>query len=126
MMHAAIHDALNAIRHRYEPYTPGLLTMPGASPEAAVAAAARDVLLAFIPTQQPLIDAAYTEALAAIPDHARKNNGLFLGRAAAASIIERRLEDGATEAVSVPYVPTGLPGDYTFTPPFDAPPRDRA
>jgi hypothetical protein len=52
MLHAAIHDALNAIEQRYESYTPGLFSMPGASAEAAIAAAARDVLVARIPTQQ--------------------------------------------------------------------------
>ena len=49
MLHAAIHDALNAIHQRYKFYTPGLTVTPGASPDAAVAAAAHDVLVALIP-----------------------------------------------------------------------------
>ncbi len=28
----------------------------------------------------------------------------------------------SAEAFATPYLPTGVPGDYTFTPPFDAPP----
>ena len=45
ILHAAIHDALNAIDRRFESYTPGLAEAPGASVDAAVAAAARDVLV---------------------------------------------------------------------------------
>src|SRR3982751_5838138 len=42
--HAAIHDALNAIDRRYEPYAFHGSATPGASPEAAVATAAHRVL----------------------------------------------------------------------------------
>src|SRR5262249_18013737 len=44
MTHAAIHDALNAIDRRYKPYALDRVAEPGASPEAAVVAAAHDVL----------------------------------------------------------------------------------
>ena len=45
MMHIAIHDALNAIDRRFQPYILDLPETPGASVEAAVATAARDVLV---------------------------------------------------------------------------------
>src|SRR5688500_11672964 len=45
ILHAAIHDALNAIDRRFEAYTPGLADAHGASVNAAVAAAAHDVLV---------------------------------------------------------------------------------
>jgi hypothetical protein len=122
MLHAGIHDALNAIRQRYAFYTPGMFVMPSASADAAVAAAAHDVLVALIPTQQPFIDEALESALAAIPDGPAIDRGVVVGEAAAARILERRANDGLAEAFATPYVPTGLPGDYTFTPPFDAPP----
>ena len=122
MLHAAIHDALNAIHQRYEFYTPGMIATPGASPDAAVAAAAHDVLVALIPTQLTLIEQAYVAALAAIPNGAAKDRGIAVGAAAADLILERRADDGAAEAFATPYIPTGMPGDYTFTPPFDAPP----
>src|SRR5213596_3591344 len=48
MMHVAIHDALNAIDRRSRPYTFDMQAKPGASPDAAVAAAARDVLVPLI------------------------------------------------------------------------------
>ena len=56
MMHVAIHDALNAIDRRFRPYTFDKRVEPGASPEAAVAAAARDVmvpLLGQLPRDSP-------------------------------------------------------------------------
>jgi hypothetical protein len=122
MLHAAIHDALNAIEQRYEFYTPGMFLMPNASTEAAVAAAAHDVLVALIPAQQALIDAEYASALAAIPQGPNKANGVLVGQTAAVLTLARRANDGAVEAFATPYLPTGVPGDYTFTPPFDAPP----
>jgi membrane-associated phospholipid phosphatase len=122
MMHAAIHDALNATHQRYEFYTPGMLVVRDASPDAAVAAAAYGVLIALVPTQQPLIQDAYKSALAEIPDGPAEDKGIVVGKAAAASILARRFDDGVIEASTKPYVPTGLPGDYTFTPPFDVPP----
>ena len=42
MMHLAIHDALNAIDRKYQPYAYDKKADPGTSPDAAVAAAARD------------------------------------------------------------------------------------
>src|ERR1051325_7290478 len=48
MMHVAIHDALNAIDRQSRPYTFDMQAEPGASPNAAVAAAARDVLVSLI------------------------------------------------------------------------------
>src|SRR4029453_4391761 len=76
MLHAAIHDALNAIDQRYEFYTPGLIAPPGASPDAAVAAAAHAVLVALVPTQLTLIEDAYVAALAVIPNGAAKDSGI--------------------------------------------------
>src|SRR5262249_57373546 len=71
MTHAAIHDAVNAIDRRYKPYAMDRLAEPGASPEAAVAAAAHDVLAAQLPTQKATLDAAYASSLAGISDGAR-------------------------------------------------------
>ena len=53
---------------------------PGASPDAAVAAAAHDVLVVLIPTQLTLIEDAYVAALAAIPNGPRKTAALPSGR----------------------------------------------
>src|SRR5215472_3239578 len=42
MMHIAVHDALNAIDRKYQPYAYDKKAEQGASPGAAVATAARD------------------------------------------------------------------------------------
>ena len=48
MMHVAVHDALNGIDRRSRPYAVSLGATPGTSPDAAVAAAARDVLVSVL------------------------------------------------------------------------------
>jgi hypothetical protein len=108
MMHLAIHDALNAIDRRFQPYAFDKRVEPGASPDAAVAAAARDFLvplLSQLPRELPFItqscidagiasvEAAYTAALAALPEAPAKAQGVAVGQAAAAAILARRAED---------------------------------
>jgi len=116
-VHAAIHDALNAIDRRYEPY---LLDMaaPGASVDAAVATAAHDVLVKL--STAPNVQPAYDAALAVIPDSAAKAAGIALGKLCADAALARLANDGAATASQPAYVSTGFPGDYEFTP-FNAP-----
>jgi hypothetical protein len=130
ILHAAIHDAINGIERRYEPYTADL-SAPGASVDAAVARAARDVMLAVAPSQQERIEQTYATALANVPDGPAEDDGIVVGQQAALANLERRAADGIAPGPWPPsdgpitepvYVPTGKPGDYDFTPPFDAPP----
>ena len=115
MTHAAIHDALNAIDHRYRPYALDIQAAANASPAAAVAAAAHDVLVHEIATQQAFFDAKYAASLASIPEGALKTNGIAIGQAAAAAILALRSADGST--APMPYTPgTGL-GVWQPTPP---------
>ena len=115
MTHAAIHDALNAIDRRYKPYALDRLAEPGASPEAAVAAAAHDVLVAQIPAQQATLDAAYASSLAGIQDGAAKTRGVAIGQAAAAAILALRIADGSN--APMPYTPGTGQGVWQPTPP---------
>jgi hypothetical protein len=116
MTHAAVHDALNAIDRRYQPYVFETQTNSDASPDAAVAAAAHDVLIHELPlTQHPLLDAAYTNSLSGIPDGAAKNAGIAIGQAAAAAIIALRSTDGSD--APMPYTPGSGPGVWIPTPP---------
>src|SRR5215510_7989321 len=115
MTHAAIHDAVNAIDRRYKPYAMDRLAEPGASPEAAVAAAAHDVLVAQLPTQQATLDAAYAASLASIPEGAAKTRGVAIGQAAAAAILALRSADGSN--APIPYTPGTGPGVWQPTPP---------
>ena len=130
VMHLAVHDALNAIERRSQPYAfrPGR-TLPWASPDAAVAAASRDALVALI-AELPgdfatacapgiaRVEADYATAVAAIPAGGEKAAGLRLGRAAAAAILAIRARDGAAEApLADPDFPQGTrPGEWRFTP----------
>ncbi len=130
MAHVAIHDALNAIDRRSRPYAFDAQADAGASPDAAVAAAARYVLVPLI-AQLPLellpqscIDAgvasvlaAYTTALDAIPDDEAEAQGIAVGRAAAAAILALRAADGAVGPFLNPECPQNTePGEYQCTP----------
>jgi hypothetical protein len=108
MEQIAVHDALNAIQRRSRPYAfDPSERVPGASAEAAVAAAAHDVLVPvleqlpadpFGPGIVPAVaevDAAYTVALAAIPDGQPKEQGVTLGQLSAAAILARRATDNS-------------------------------
>ena len=138
MAHVAIHDALNAIDRRSRPYAFTARAKRGASPDAAVAAAARDVLVTLLgqlpaPFPQSCIDAGvasieadYTTALTAIPDGRPKTRGLDLGRAAAAAILGLRAADGSdTPLIDDTYPQSTTPGVWRFTPdrPFAFAPR---
>lgn len=107
IVHASIHDALNAIERRYQPYQSRISAAPNASPEAAVAGAAHAALVELIPARKAAFDA----ALASVQDR----NGLQVGRQAAAAILAKRRDDGASRAVG--YAPGSKPGDYRPTPP---------
>ena len=132
MMHIAIHDALNAIDRRFQPYAFDKRVEPGALPEAAAAAAARDVmvpLLGQLPRELPFItqacidaavgsvEAAYSAALAALPDAPAKAQGIAAGQAAAAAILARRAADGAVGPFLNSSCPQDTsPGKYQCTP----------
>ena len=125
MMHIAIHDAVNAIDRRFQPYILDLPEIPGASVDAAVATAARDVLVSaldklsfeLIPgCKLPAIEGAeddYIAALGAISDGAPKTQGIVIGRAAAAVVLALRIADGSdTPFFDFGYPDGTKPGEY--------------
>ena len=125
--HVAIHDALNAIDRRFRPYAFRGLAYPWASPDAAVASAARVTLTTLI-DQLPVpdncrlngrasVETAYASALASIPNGSAKATGILVGAAAAAAILALRANDGSDTALLVGDYPQGTrPGEYRFTP----------
>jgi hypothetical protein len=125
MMHIAIHDAVNAIDRRFQPYILDLPEIPGASVDAAVATAARDVLVSaldklsfeLIPgCKLPAIEGVeddYIAALGAISDGAPKTQGIVIGRAAAAVVLALRIADGSdTPFFDFGYPDGTKPGEY--------------
>src|SRR5215831_21208114 len=64
MVHAAIHDAVQAYQQRFETYNTAIAGASG-SPVAALSKAARDVLVTRLPAQAVTIDAFYNNYLAA-------------------------------------------------------------
>ena len=88
-------------------------TAPGASVDAAVAAANRAALTKLMPSQQASIDAAYQAALVQIADGPAKTAGIAVGEQAAAAVLARRADDGALPAES--YRPAATAGTYVPT-----------
>ena len=112
ILHAAVFEATNAITGRYGS---GLKpeTAPGASIDAAVAAASRASLLELLPAQRAAIDTAYETALGKIADGPSKAAGVVVGAKAAAAILAARAGDGAASPET--YRPSALPGAYVPT-----------
>ncbi len=128
MVQIAVHDALNAIDPRYERYSVTAGAAPGAMPAGAVAAAARDVLLATAPAaQHAAVHAAYASALAGLPGCPASRacqDGIAAGQAAAAAILDARSLDGAQGSPHLPYTLAPAPGVHQRTP--DQQPPDPA
>lgn len=119
MTHAAAVDALDAVTPTFTPYAyAGTADDLGGSPEAAVAQASHDVLVALYPTRQSLLDAQLIASLASIPSGTAKDKGMAAGRASAAVMLAIRAADDGTQPVPAP--PPG-PGVWVPTPPAFAP-----
>jgi hypothetical protein len=120
-VHLAIHDAVNAVQHRYRPYGLPINAANGASAEAAVAAAAYFTLLYEFPAQAATLTATYNGWLAALPDSG-KSDGIAAGTSAANVLYAIRWGDGrgANIPYAFPAVPT--PGVWMPTPPAFAAP----
>jgi hypothetical protein len=119
MMHLAIHDALNSILPRYERYALGGPVKPRAHPTAAAAQAARDVLANIYPSQQETFDVRLATSLTSVPDGDSKNQGIQLGKDAAAAVIAVRNDDGWDAMGTYAPKTNPQPGDYQFVPPLD-------
>lgn len=111
MVHVSMYDAVVALKGGSKP----LISSPNvtwpADANAAVAAAARDVLTARVPAQAASVDAQYVAYLAGIADGPAKSHGIAVGQAAAAAVLLDRTGDGFD--IEVPWVqpPTG-PGVF--------------
>ncbi len=84
LVHAAMHDAVQAIAHDYEPYLAAPPATGTESRAAAAAAAAHDVLVVLCPAAVATLDAAFN------PYRLGGDPGLVVGSAAAAALLPHR------------------------------------
>jgi hypothetical protein len=116
MMHLAIHDAANAVRPRYATYATTERDA-AADPVVAAVTAAHDVLAQLYPSQRASLKAHLERSLQDAGSGDRVTRGAKLGKAAAASVIERRAKDNSDGSEA--YREGTAAGQYRFTPGFD-------
>lgn len=114
VMHTAIYEAVNAITRKYSSGDLKIDAAPGASVDAAVAAAGRATLVKLAPVKESEIESIYRSALASIPEGAAKADGIAAGEKAAAAILAMRNDDRFSVVES--YRPYTVAGVYVPTP----------
>src|SRR3954447_4536552 len=111
LVDVAMFNAVDCIEPKYRAYGMQLEPMPDASPDAAAATAAANVLIKLVPTSN--VKQQLAEYLAKLPDGPAKEHGIKIGEDAAAKTWEMREKDGATARNA--YRPVTEPGKYTIT-----------
>jgi hypothetical protein len=114
IVHAAMFDAVNSIDRRHRPYLVQLPADRATSKEAAAAAAAAAVLATIDAKTAGEMKVALASYVASIPDGAAKSEGVKLGEAVAAKVLEARANDGSKAPDD--YRPRTTPGVYVPTP----------
>jgi hypothetical protein len=113
IVHVAMFDAVNSIEPRYRPYLVQLPADRATSKEAAAAAAAAAILASIDAKTAGEMKVVLASYLASIPDGAAKSDGVKLGEAVAARVLEARANDGSTAPDD--YRPRTTPGVYVAT-----------
>ena len=124
LVHLAMHDALNSIKPRYETYA-DITRDKDADPDAAVAQAAYDVIMAinkirfapaFVPQNLTSIHTLLETSLNGIPDGNSKTRGIALGHAVAEAIMAKRANDIPHLLLISPNTPPNgtQPGEYRY------------
>ena len=121
MVHGAMYDAVAAVEGGLKPFATGVTAPPGASADAAVAQAARDVLAARVPGQAAAVQIAYDAFMASIPNGPAKDGGKAVGAAAAAGMLAMRTGDRFDDPNVYVQAP---PGPGVFEPIAPTPPVD--
>jgi PAP2 superfamily len=116
IVQVSVFEAVNAITGRYPAYRVKMTLAPGASVDAAVAAATRTAFLKLMPAQQAAIDADYQALLGAVPDGPAKASGIAVGEQAATAVVASCANDGSAapdgyrpHTTAGVYVPTVTP-----------------
>ena len=113
IVHIAMFDAVNSIERRYQPYLVQLPAASTTSKEAAAAAAAAAVLATIDAKTASEMKVALATYLASTPDGEAKSDGVRLGAAVAARVLEARANDGSDAPDA--YRPRTTPGVYVPT-----------
>jgi hypothetical protein len=113
IVQVSVFEAVTAITGRYPAFRARVTATPGASVDAAVAAATRTALLKLMPTHQAAIEADYQAALRPLPEGPAKAGGIAVGEQAAAAILASCADDGA--AAPNTYRPHTTAGVYVPT-----------
>jgi hypothetical protein len=117
----AVYDAVMATEGGYEPFAVEVDAPAGASPQAAVAAAAHGVLAHYLPAQRAtIIDPALVASLGTIQNGQAKTDGVTVGEQVAAELIELRADDGFRAPVT--YTPPNPPIPGVWLPTATTPP----
>ena len=115
IVQAAVHNAVQAIEGRFEPYHVEIPEASG-SPEAAAAKAAHDVLVNILPGQAASLDTTYHNYLAA-HGLAENDPGVAVGQVAAAGLLALRANDGRVpNPLPPPFIGGTAPGEWRPTP----------
>ena len=116
ILHAAIDDAIVSITHGASPLLVSVKAPREARPDAAAIEAGRATLAALYPAFKGELGQLADSQLATIPNGADKQQGIQVGDAVAAKILQLRANDGSA-VVPPPFVPGNQPGNYRSTPP---------
>jgi hypothetical protein len=120
-MAIAVYDSVMAIDGGHRPFLIDVRAPADTSQEAAVAAAAHEVLVHYLPSSQTtFLDTAYATSLAKIADGAAKDHGAALGKAVADVLIAVRANDGFREFK--PYTAPNPPIPGVWLPTAPTPP----
>jgi hypothetical protein len=116
-----VYDSVLAIEGGYQPFAVDVEAPEGASPEAAVVAAAHAILVNYLPAQRAtILDPAYDQSLGTIPDDQAKEDGVATGEFVARVLIRGRAHDGFR--VPVQYTPPDPPIPGVWIPTAQTPP----
>ena len=116
-VNGAVYDAVTSIEGGYEPLIGPVAAAPGASADAAIAAAAHDTLVYYL-GPSPLLD-----CYLGLSD--TQSDGAAVGQAAAQNMIAARMNDGRMTPFGTTSgtVPAAAPGVWQPTPPAFAAPQ---
>lgn len=120
MANTTMHDVMNAVQRRFEPYAyDGHVDRP-LSVEAAVATGAYEVLASLgadlpAPAALDFITQAYNDYMAALDPSDEVTRGVQLGHDAAAAMLALRAGDGSAGPAAAVFTSTGEPGAFRST-----------